>query len=69
MATEAKVENKGKLASYFNGVKVESKKVVWPSLKTILNYTAVVIVVSILISLIIYGLDLGIGYLYSLVIK
>lgn len=69
MATETKVENKGKLASYFKGVKVESKKVVWPSLKTILNYTAVVIVVSILISLIIYGLDLGIGYLYSLIIK
>lgn len=69
MATETKVEKKGKLATYINGVKVESKKVVWPSLKTVMNYTAVVIAVSILISLIIYGLDLGIGYLYSLILK
>ena len=69
MATETKVGKKGKLATYINGVKVESKKVVWPSFKTVTNYTAVVIAVSILISLIIYGLDLGIGYLYSLILK
>ena len=47
MATETKVEQKGKLAAYINGVKVESKKVVWPSLKTVMNYTAVVIAVSL----------------------
>lgn len=70
MATEANanVKKNGKLATYFKGVKVETKKVVWPTRKTLVSYTAVVIAVSIVISLITYLLDLGIGYLYKLVL-
>ncbi|MCI6609369.1 MAG: preprotein translocase subunit SecE [Ezakiella sp.] len=70
MATEANanVKKNSKLATYFKGVKVETKKVVWPTRKTLVNYTTVVIAVSIVISLITYLLDLGIGYLYQLVL-
>lgn len=52
-------KNKGKLSSYFKGVKAEMKKVLWPNRKELINFTAVVIWVSILISVIVYLLDLG----------
>ncbi|NLY08781.1 MAG: preprotein translocase subunit SecE [Tissierellia bacterium] len=51
------VKSKGKFSRYFRGVKAELKKVIWPSKKDLVNYTTVVIVISVLISLIVYVLD------------
>lgn len=64
--TDAK---KGKMSAYFKGVKSEMKKVVWPSKKELMNYTGVVILISGIISLIVYLLDIGIHRLLALFIK
>lgn len=66
MATE--VEKKGGLKTFFNGVKAEMKKVVWLSKTDLFNYTAVVIAISLMVALIVYLLDLGIGYLFKLIV-
>ncbi len=64
--TEAK---KGKMSAYFRGVKAEMKKVIWPNKKQLLNYTGVVILISGIVSLIVYLLDIGMHKLLSLFIK
>lgn len=53
MAAKNKKKNANEKArsSYFRGVKSEFKKVVWPTKKQILNYSTIVIVVSILFAL------------------
>ncbi len=60
MATQtSSTENKSKKASgFFKGVKSEFKKIVWPTKKLLVQYTIVVIIMSILLSLIVYGLDM-----------
>lgn len=69
MANEVKVEKKSKLATYLKGVRTEMKKVVWPTKKELFNYTVTVLVFSILFSILVYLLDLGIGSLYRLILK
>lgn len=64
--TDAK---KGKLSTYFRGVKAETKKVIWPGKKDLINYTGVVIFMCVLVGLVVYLLDLGIHQLLSLIIK
>jgi preprotein translocase subunit SecE len=57
MATQAG-SSKSKLSRYFRGVKSEFKKVIWPDKNKLINYTGVVILLSGVISLIVYILDL-----------
>lgn len=64
--TDAK---KGKMSTYFKGVKAEMKKVIWPNKKELLNYTGVVILISGIVSLIVYLLDIGIHRVLALFIK
>ena len=64
--TESK---KGKTSNYFKGVKAEMKKVIWPNKTELLNYTGVVILISGIVSLIVYLLDIGIHRVLSLFIK
>ena len=59
---------KGKVSTYFRGVKAEMKKVIWPSKKDLINYTGVVIVISAIISLVVYALDFGIHRILNLFI-
>ena len=66
--TGAKAKN-GKMKTYFKGVKAEMKKVVWPTRKELVNYTGVVIAVSIITSLVVALLDFGIQRILSLIIK
>ena len=68
MANE-NAKKKGKLATYLRGVRLETKKVVWPTKKELFNYTVTVLVFSVLFSILVYLLDLGIGYIYSLILK
>lgn len=63
--TESK---KGKMSTYFRGVKSEMKKVAWPSRKELINYTGVVIGISAIVSIVVYLLDLGIHGVLSLFI-
>lgn len=49
---------KAKMATYFRGVKAEMKKVIWPSRKELINYTGVVIMISAIVAIIVWVLDL-----------
>lgn len=49
---------KGKMASYFKGVKSEMKKVIWPTKKELINYTGVVIIITAIIAIIVWVLDI-----------
>ena len=58
---------KGKMVSYFKGVKAEMKKVIWPTKKELTNYKGVVILISAIIGLVVWALDLGIHRVLSLI--
>ena len=58
-----------KLTTYLKGVRSELRKVMWPSKKELINYTGVVILISILVAVIVYVLDIGINGALSLIIK
>ncbi|NLW22777.1 MAG: preprotein translocase subunit SecE [Tissierellia bacterium] len=68
MATQTNTR-KGKVRTYFKGVRAEVKKVNWPSRKELINYTAIVIFISIIVSLVVWILDLGIHRILSLIIR
>lgn len=53
---------------YLKGVKSEFKKVIWPTKKETINYTSVVILISVLVGAIVYGLDLTFTQLLNLII-
>lgn len=55
--TSAKEKRNAKASGFFKGVRSEFKKIIWPTGKQLVNYTVVVIVMSILLSLIVFGLD------------
>lgn len=63
------VSNKEKLTTYIRGVKAELKKVIWPNKKELINYTSVVILISAIVAIIVYVLDLGIHGILSLIIR
>ena len=56
------------IISYIKEVKAESKNVKWPSKKQIINYTLVVIVLSIILALYVGGLDALFAKLLSKII-
>ena len=60
---------KGKLKTYFRGVRAETKKIIWPNRKELINYTGVVIMISLIVGLVVWVLDLGIHRILSLIIK
>ncbi len=59
---------KGKMSTYFRGVKAEMRKVIWPSKKELINYTGVVILISAIVSIVVYLLDLGIHGILKFII-
>ncbi|WP_422484533.1 preprotein translocase subunit SecE [Gudongella sp. DL1XJH-153] len=62
------VKTKDRLSTYFRGVKSELRKVIWPNRKELLNYTGVVIFISVLVAIIVYVLDLILGGILSFII-
>ncbi|MCD8012604.1 MAG: preprotein translocase subunit SecE [Lachnospiraceae bacterium] len=57
MAKEAKAENTSKVKTWFNGLKAEFKKIIWPDRTTLAKQTGAVIAVSIVLGVIIAMLD------------
>jgi preprotein translocase subunit SecE len=47
----------GGLKEYFKGVKIETKKVVWPTQKELISYTVVVLFTCAFFGLMIWGVD------------
>lgn len=52
-------KKRGSLKEYFKGVKVEMKKVVWPTRQELGSYTVVVLVTCAVFALAFWGIDSG----------
>lgn len=68
MSTRTTAKKKGKLRTYFKGVRSELKKVVWPNRKALVNHTGIVVLISLIISLLVWALDLIIHWILSFII-
>lgn len=55
-------------AKYFRDVKSEMKKVVWPSKAQVINNSIVVLVVMLISSVVVLGLDTAFGWLIKLAV-
>ena len=66
---EATTKEKGRFKRWFKGLKAEFKKVVWPDRESVFKETAAVIVITIILSLIIALLDLGVKNLVELIMS
>jgi len=55
----------GKISEYFNGVKIEIKKVTWLSKQEMLGSTVVVGVFSVVIALFLFVVDFGLAEFVS----
>ena len=54
---------------FLKGVRAELRKVIWPTKKDMVNYVAVVILISILVALFVYVLDFAFTNLLKLIIR
>lgn len=61
-------EDKRSAGDYFKGVKSEFKKIIWPTKKETVKYTAIVIAASIIVSVVVYLLDLVFANLLNLIV-
>lgn len=64
-----KVKTTTKIKKYFKGVKSELKKVNWPSKKELKNYTIVVLVTCVIMTIVIWGLDLLFKQMMNFIVK
>lgn len=55
-----KPKKKGRIKEYFKGVKLEMKKVVWPTKKELGSFTAVVLVTCAAFALVFWAIDSGV---------
>jgi preprotein translocase subunit SecE len=64
-----KVQWIGKIKEFFREVKIELRKVTWPSRKETMAATAMVIILSVLVSFFLGLLDVGLAKLISGILK
>lgn len=64
-----KVKTTTKIKNYFKGVRAELKKVNWPSKKELKNYTIVVLVTCLIMTVVIWGLDLLFKQMMNFIVK
>ena len=62
MADSAKKEKVAKKPSFWKGLKSEFKKITWPTKKDVMKQTVVVAIISVIVGLLIAGIDLLIKY-------
>ncbi len=62
-------EKTKKKSSYFKGVRSEFKKIDWPSKSKLINYTAVVVAMSLVVSLIVWSVDTALRTGLGLILK
>jgi preprotein translocase subunit SecE len=58
-----------KIVKFFKDVRAEMKKVTWPSRKTVITYTEIVLIVMALLTVFIFLIDSIFSYLLKLIIK
>ena len=59
-STTKKPRQKGRIKEYFKGVKLEMKKVVWPTKKEMGSFTAVVLITCAAFALAFWAIDSGV---------
>lgn len=57
---QQKKKERGSIKEYFKGVRLEMKKVVWPTRKELGTYTAVVLATCAAFALLFWGVDSGV---------
>ena len=62
MGDSAKSEKTSKLVKFWNGVKAEFKKIVWPDKEDLLKQSVAVVIISVVVGAIITVLDFGMQY-------
>jgi preprotein translocase subunit SecE len=63
-----KAEKKARIPEFFKGVKAEFKKITWPDKTSLFKQTVAVIGVSLVVGVLIAGLDSIIQFLMSFVL-
>ena len=66
---KSKKKKPNRIVKWFKDLKSEFKKVVWPSRKKVFNNTFVVLVVLVIASVFVGGLDVGLLKLFSCVLN
>ena len=66
---KSKKKKPTRIVKWFKDLKSEFKKVVWPSRKKVFNNTFVVLVVLVIASVFVGGLDFGLLKLFSFVLN
>ena len=66
---KSKTKKPNRIVKWFKDLKSEFKKVVWPSRKKVFNNTFVVLVVLVIASVFVGGLDFGLLKLFSFVLN
>lgn len=65
--TKAKKPNR--VVKFFKDLKSELKKVVWPSRKTVVNNTGIVLAVMLIVGLFLTGVDTALGFVVQKLIS
>ena len=60
MAASTSKKKRGSVKEYFKGVKLEMKKVVWPTKKEMGSFTAVVLVTCAAFAIVFWAVDTGV---------
>jgi len=68
-AKAEKRKNKRTMAMRIKDTALELKKVRWPSFRTALKQTGVVLAVVVLFGVVLFGIDMGLGELYKLLTR
>lgn len=66
---KSKKKKPNRIVKWFKDLKSEFKKVVWPSRKKVFNNTFIVLVVLVIASVFVGGLDFGLLKLFSFVLN
>ncbi len=60
MAASAQKRKRGSIKEYFKGVKLEMKKVVWPTKKELGSFTAIVLATCVAFAVVFWAVDTGV---------
>lgn len=58
----------GRVIQFFRDYKSEVKKIVWPGIKDVVKNTLIVLIMCLLVGIIIWGVDIGLGNLLDLIL-
>lgn len=68
-SSSKKSKNNIKKQGFFEQCKNEFKKITWPTRPVLIKQTITVIIISLAVGVIIFGYDLGIGFIFDSLTK